>query len=186
MQSDKRVVPFFGTHPWYSDEYDGEGVLVKILEKYPEANVGEIGLDGTRSGHDALKIFKEQLDVASRVNRIASIHMVRSTDDVLSALKGHDIRTIIHSYDAPAGFVNAFVQRGCCLSISPRLFKKPIEKVRDIINSIPKDRLLLESDHYDGVMDMHEHICKVASVLEMNVFELSDIVSKNARDILKA
>ena len=33
---------------------------------------------------------------------------------------------------------------------------------------------------------MHEHICKVASVLGMDVFELSDIVSKNARDILKA
>ena len=49
-----------------------------------------------------------------------------------------------------------------------------------------KDRLLLESDHCDGVMDMHEHICKVASVLGMGIYELSDIVSKNARDILKA
>lgn len=185
MQSDDRIVPFFGTHPWYCDEYDGKEALIAILEKYPEANVGEIGLDGIRSGREASKIFIEQLNIASEMDRVANIHMVRSTDDVLAALRGCDVRSIIHSYDAPAGFVDAFVRRGCYLSISPRLFRKPDEKVNDIIRAIPRDRLLLESDYGGGEMDMHEHISKVASVIGMDIDELSELTYRNACDVLR-
>ena len=185
MQSDDRIVPFFGTHPWYCDEYDGEEALINILERYPEANVGEIGLDGIRSGCEAFEIFTEQLHIASEVDRVANIHMVRSTDDVLAALRGCDVRSIIHSFDVSAGFLEAFVRRGCYLSISPRLFRKPDEKVNDIIRAIPKDRLLLESDHEGGEMDMHEHISKVASVIGMDADELSDLTYRNACDVLR-
>ncbi len=184
-QSDERVIPFFGTHPWYSNEYNGKDALIDILERYPKANVGEIGLDGIRSGHDAHRIFTEQLHIASEMDRVANIHMVRSTDDVLAALKGCDARSIIHSYDASAGLVNAFVRRDCYLSISPRLFRKPGEKVNDILRAVPRDRLLLESDHEGGEMDMHGHISKVASAIGIDADELADMTYMNACDVLK-
>lgn len=184
-QSDGRIVPFFGTHPWYCDGYSGKDALIDILERHPEANVGEIGLDGIRSGHDSSKIFLEQLHIASEMDRIANIHMVRSTNDVLTALRRCDVRSIIHSYDAPAGFVDAFIERGCYLSISPRLFNRSEGKVNDILRAIPRDRLLLESDHEGGDMDMHGHISKVASVIGMDTDELTEMTYRNACDVLK-
>ena len=185
MLSDDRVIAFFGTHPWFSDEYDGDDALIDILERHPEAHVGEIGLDRIRSGHDPQRVFEEQLRIASEMDRVANIHMVRSTDDVLAALRRCDVRSIIHSYDAPAGLVNAFIERGCYLSISPRLFKRSEGKVSDILRAIPKDRLLLESDHEGGDMDMHGHISKVASVIGMDTDELSEMTYRNACDVLK-
>ena len=54
------------------------------------------------------------------------------------------------------------------------------------VSGLAQAIMTLKMSKRNWSMDMHEHICKVASVLGMGIYELSDIVSKNARDILKA
>ena len=187
IRKNSKIIPFFGTHPWYSDEYDGSENLYKILEKYPSANVGEIGLDKIRSGNNSEKIFTEQLDIAERMNRIVCIHNVRSADRILSELKKRDVRSILHSYDGSADMAPAFVKCNCYFSVSPRLFKKPENKVSDILHSIPKDRLLTESDSSGEVtVKMQELLTKISDVLSVDVNELSEITGQNARELLRS
>lgn len=187
IQKNRKIIPFFGTHPWYSDEYDGSENLYRILEKYPSANVGEIGLDKIRSGNNSEKIFTEQLDIAERMNRIVCIHNVRSADRILSELKKRDVRSILHSYDSPADMTPAFVKCNCYFSVSPRLFKKPENKVSDILHSIPKDRLLTESDSSGEVtMTIQELLMRISNVLSIDIDELSEITGQNAHELLRS
>lgn len=186
IRKNHNIIPFFGTHPWYSDEYNGSEELYRILENYPSANIGEIGLDAVRSGENSEKIFTEQLDIAEKMKRIACIHNVRSTDSVLSELKKRDVKSILHSYGSPANMTPAFVKCDCYFSISPRLFGKPENKVSDILHSIPKDRLLTESDSSGNVtMPMQELLKKMSDVLCIDVDELSEITGQNARNLLR-
>lgn len=187
IPKNSKIIPFFGTHPWYSDEYSGSEKLYEILEKYPSANVGEIGLDTVRSGENSAEIFTEQLDIAEEMKRIACIHNVRSTDRILSELKKRDVRTILHSYDGSANMTPSFVKCGCYFSISPRLFRKPENKVSDILHSIPKDRLLTESDSSGEVtMKMQELLMRISDILDIDVGKLSDIAGQNARNLLRS
>ena len=74
---DKRSVMSYGVHPWYCDEWcpEAEDRLIGILESDPDAHVGEIGLDSKRGtvGEQA-PAFESQLSIASRMDRIVSIH----------------------------------------------------------------------------------------------------------------
>ncbi len=186
IRKNEKIIPFFGTHPWYSEEYDGKERLCAILEKYPSANVGEIGLDAVRSGNNAKEVFTEQLDTAERTGRIVCIHNVRSTDCILSELRKRNVRTILHSYDGPANMTPAFVKCGCYFSVSPRLFGKPENKVSCILRSIPKDRLLTESDGSgDVTMPVQELLKRMSDVLCIDIDELSETTGQNARDLLR-
>ena len=73
------TVRFYGVHPWYSDEWNGDMAqrLAFVMESDQNAHVGEIGLDSKRGNlGDQTPAFVEQLDLASRFGRVVNIHMI--------------------------------------------------------------------------------------------------------------
>ena len=85
-QKHARIIPFIGTHPWFSDEYDPQD-FETLLKNYPHAGVGEIGLDGLRGRPNQESVFQDQLNTAARLNRPCVVHCVKSFDPAARIIK---------------------------------------------------------------------------------------------------
>ena len=184
---DGRVVPFYGTHPWFLDRYDPVS-LKSILDSDSGANVGEIGLDSKHGNvSEQMPVFIEQLDIAQEYDRIVSIHMVGTEEHVLRELRKRKMRCILHSYSSPEGYTEPFVRCGCFFSISPRLFSRPAEKVSRILRSIPIDRILMETDHPSGKKDVSIHDLAewIGQPIGIEANEVMELTLRNAHRILR-
>jgi TatD DNase family protein len=184
-ESDGRIVPFYGTHPWYADSYPGSSDrLREHLEKNPRACVGEIGLDASRpGGMFQTTAFLEQLSIAAEYGRPAAIHIVRTEKETLDALRSVGCTAILHSFTGPKSYIKPFSDCGCYFSISPRLMRKSEKNAADILSALPRDRMLLETDAPNCqsiYATMGEHISAVAGAMSVDRGELARITSENA------
>eukprot|EP00639_Heterosigma_akashiwo_P010265 CAMPEP_0206377894 /NCGR_PEP_ID=MMETSP0294-20121207/10425_1 /ASSEMBLY_ACC=CAM_ASM_000327 /TAXON_ID=39354 /ORGANISM="Heterosigma akashiwo, Strain CCMP2393" /LENGTH=263 /DNA_ID=CAMNT_0053826449 /DNA_START=76 /DNA_END=864 /DNA_ORIENTATION=+ len=119
----------FGVHPWYTDGISDHWLdkLEEKLLEYPDAIVGEIGLDRAKSidrraGEWAgqVRCFEAQMRLAARLGRPASVHCVRAWGalaDTLRALAreggargaGLPPAVAIHSYTGSAEFAQSLL-----------------------------------------------------------------------------
>ncbi len=190
--ADAHTVGSFGVHPWNSDIWhiDVRSRLRSILEEDPSRHVGEIGLDSKRGTTSSqMSPFTEQMDLASELGRIASIHMVGAEKQVLEILRGHGKGCrgiILHSFSSES-YVKPFAEIGCMFSVSPRILARSEEKVRRLLGAIPEDRLLLESDApHQGrfFTGMEDFLRTAARIAEHDPEDLSEQVAANLRRII--
>ncbi len=179
-----KVVKFFGTHPWYHERTDIDG-LERILREDEKANVGEIGLDSKRGSiEEQMQSFVSQLELAEKYRRIANIHMIGCEETMLKILREHKVTCILHSFSGPESYIRPFAECGCYFSISPRIHRKSKEKIVALISKIPKDRLLIETDSPDNPMGMFDHITALSEILSIHPSELESTTLRNSRTLL--
>lgn len=189
---DGRVVRSYGVHPWYPEEWnDGSRErLSSILDDDPRAHVGEIGLDYKRGSlRDQMSPFTEQLRMASERGRVATIHMVGTEKEVLDTVRteGRGCPGIIlHSYGSDS-YLKPFSETNCLFSISPRILSRSDVRVRRLMDAIPRDRLLFETDSphagkvFTGMVDF---VGRIASITGEDAEQLMGMASDNLRGIL--
>ena len=192
---DPRIARSYGVHPWYSESWGDGSVdrLREMLERDPEANIGEIGMDEAKgpSMVDQARCFEEQFMLASELGKTVSIHSVRAENYVLAAVKRNHKgcrAVVLHSFSAPSNYVKSFSKYDCYFSISPRILSKQAPVAKAVLELIPKDRLLLETDSPDHGQDFvsaDDFISKVAELLSMDVGELARITLENAERIFR-
>jgi len=155
-ESNQEVFPFFGVHPWrvHTLEDSWEEELTGWLKKFPRSGVGEIGLDRWIRDHDLPRqreVFARQLDLAMIFQRPVAIHCLRAFGHLAEILeeKNWERPFLLHSYGGPREMVNSFLQRGAYFSISGYFFHEEKRKKLKVFESIPADRILLETDSPD-------------------------------------
>lgn len=192
MEWGGETVKSFGIHPWYCDGWDSEteSALLDILREDKGAQVGEIGLDSKRgSVTEQMPVFRRQLEIASELGRIASIHDIGCEKEVLDSIRmwGKGCRGIVlHSYSSDS-YVKPFTEAGCMFSINPRILSRSEIRLKRLLSSIPLDRLLLESDApftAKGFEGMGAFTGRVASLLGMEPSELEVVVDDNLGRLL--
>ena len=185
--NDPNVVKFYGIHPWYAEQWDGEvpEELRTILADDPKAQVGEIGMDSKRGDPSVQeKVFAGQLDIASEFGRCVNIHNIGCDGEIVRILKQHGkgCRSIIlHSFKSDT---SPFAGLDCYYSLNPRILTKSGEHVKALAAKIPKDRLLLETDYPfapRGFSSMGGFITELADILGTEVGELAARTLENAR-----
>jgi len=183
-EKDERIVPFYGTHPWYADEHDN-GKLECILNECPDACIGEIGLDALKENMETqVDVFRHQLALAEEYRRPVTVHMVKTEKETLDILRTYNLpRIVLHSFDSES-YVKPFSSMNCYFSISPRILKKNDEKISAILDKIPNDRLLVESDYPGCKGSIDELVQKISSVLSIDIEELILIIEENARNVI--
>ena len=141
-----KVIRFYGTHPWYHDKTDMDG-LERMLRDDKGANVGEIGLDSKRGPLDEqMPSFVSQLELAERYGRIANIHMIGCEEIMLKILREHNVTCILHSFSGPESYIRPFAECGCYFSISPRIHRKSKEKITQQDVDFVKEHCIWDGD----------------------------------------
>lgn len=154
------VVPNFGLHPWFISDRTPNWLktLKDFLASTPSAAVGEIGLDKGSFGKkidftDQVEVFRLQLQLAKEMNKPASIHCVRAFGDLLEILKSEGpfpSGLVLHSFLGSAEMVPELSKLGAYFSFSGFLMSKKESKAKKMLKSVPRERILLETDAPDA------------------------------------
>lgn len=151
------VIPNFGDHPWYIPERspDADTRLREMLDRFPDAGVGEIGLDRWKPGlpwDGQEEAFLSQLAIATERNRLVTVHCLRAWGRLLELLSSSPRPAcgfILHSYGGPAELVDPLTRLGAFFSF-PGYFARPDKAAkREAFRRVPPDRLLVETDAPD-------------------------------------
>jgi TatD DNase family protein len=151
------IQPSFGLHPWFVPERSAQWqtVLRRFLHEFPQAGVGEIGLDRWIEPRDEAvqrDVFLFQLGLAAELQRPASLHCIRAWGALWEILKNHPLPEcgfLLHAYAGPREMIPGFVRRGAFFSFSPSFLHPRKTARREVFRHIPLDRLLVETDAPD-------------------------------------
>jgi TatD DNase family protein len=222
-----QIVPAFGVHPWFLHELTEEewdtcndstrwslpvptwiDSLETMLTKHPNSIVGEIGIDGFH--FDSLtkdlvspldrqaEAFCFQLEIAVKLDRPVSIHIVKSFGVMLECLskvkrkaKRLPPKLYFHAFGGKEGTVDQLT--ALCgrepgkvyFGFAPVInFRSP--KTADLIRKVGLERLVLESDHEDAALvpdSIRECVRFLAEALGEDERVIIERTTKNAFDL---
>lgn len=152
-----------GIHPEDCHAYTDEGTALSELERLLQENraggklvaLGEIGLDyhtdefieGKLDKAKEMRFFEAQLELAKAYDLPVIIHDRDAHGDCFETILRHPgVRGVFHSYSGSAEMAKDLVRRGFYISFSGTLTFHNAEGVRRVAASIPRERLLIETD----------------------------------------
>ncbi|MEE2820355.1 MAG: TatD family hydrolase [Pseudomonadota bacterium] len=152
----------FGLHPHHlTDESDWLVTLEDLLHRDEQRAVGEIGLDfrrGMPQSDHQIRVFENQLSLAQSLDRAVIIHTVKSHHEVIASLKRVRCeRFVIHAFTGSKDIAQTYLSLGGYLSAGGLITREPRPRVVSIFRSIPKERILLETDAPDLPIGGHRH-----------------------------
>ena len=147
-----------GIHPSDCAELDESAVadFARFLEEHSDfaahkiVAIGEIGLDYYWEPYDKAKqafFFKEQMKLAEKYDLPVAIHDREAHGDCFDVvLKYPNVRGVFHSYSGSVEMARELVKRGWYISFSGVVTFKNANRVREVVQSVPLDRILIETD----------------------------------------
>jgi TatD DNase family protein len=197
-----------GLHPLYlADVPDPDAALAAMataLRSDPRCvGVGEIGLDFLTGARDEAarerqrRALAAQIALAAEVGCPVIVHLRKGWDEFLTAAAAHpQLRWVMHMYSGAPDFARTLLRR------LPRVWfgfgapalrpgaRKPVE----VLRTVPRDRLLLETDAPDlappelGPPNRPAHLpwvgARLAALLDVSAEELAALTFENARRAL--
>ena len=188
----KYIMPTFGLHPWEAKNFKGdlEGLIPYIEES---KLIGEIGLDffweeDETTYEKQRKVYYFMLKEASKREKLVSIHTKGAEEEILSSLENINYnKAIIHWYSGSLETLKKFIDLGCYFTISVDLGYE--DKALEVLNLIPMDRLILETDgptalewvngeyaYPKSIIDIYK---KVSEIKKIELNTLKDIIEEN-------
>lgn len=159
-----------GFHPHNADKMEDDDLVhVKGLAKKSKVKaIGEIGLDYYRNISDPAvqrHWFRKQIQLAISLSMPIVIHDRDANNDVMQILKeegvfsksrtgefpvhkdgGPDARLLMHCYSGSRELAEQYVKLGATISIAGPVTYKNARKLLEVVQSIPIERLLIETD----------------------------------------
>jgi len=141
-----------GVHPHEAKAMTDQTVaaLEKLLDHPKAVAVGEIGLDYHYdfSPRDIQRMrFREQLELARRVNKPVIIHERESIADTLEILRDYrDLVGVFHCFSGSWETAKIILDMGWYLSFTGVITFKNARKALEVIEKMPQDRIMIETD----------------------------------------
>ncbi len=117
--------------------------------------IGEIGLDyykkeenfTHRQKKEQIELFEEQIQVATENNIPIIVHSRESEEDTIAVLKNNpNTCGIIHCFTGTKDFAKKSLDLGFFISVSGIVTFKNAKEIKEIVKTIPLNRLLIETD----------------------------------------
>lgn len=149
LADSKFIRPALGFHPELAYQFQNQ--LPTFLAKLPETRyIGEIGLDNFKKTKDDFatqkKVFEKIIKACSDAgNKVLTVHSRRAEKEVISAI-GSSFRgkVILHWYSGTLKELERALDFGFYFSVNLSMTNS--DNGKKIIERIPQDRLLLETD----------------------------------------
>ena len=144
-----------GVHPSAISELSGidiEWLKNEALHNKKIVAIGEIGLDyyWDEPERDIQKIwFERQLELAREVKLPVIIHSREAAKDTLDIMKAHkseEIGGVVHCYSYSKETAKEYLDMGFYFGIGGIVTFKNAKKLKEVVEYIPLDRILLETD----------------------------------------
>lgn len=186
-----------GIHPCNIDC----GTTVEDIRKFANHKkcvaIGEIGLDyywEPDKKEAQKKIFIEQILLAKELDLPIIVHDREAHGDVLEILKKYKPKGVVHSFSGSVEMAQEILKIGMYLGIGGVITFNNAKKLPDVVDMLPLDRLLLETDApyltpvpYRGKTNHSEMIYltaqKIAGIKNKNLEEILNFSYKNALDL---
>ena len=202
------LVYTLGIHPLYTNqaqEGDIETLEKSIVESLSDSRfvgVGEIGLDYFVEDLDPHKqefFFNAQLDVAQKYQLPVVLHVRRSQDAILKALRRRNIAGgIAHAFNGSFQQADQFIELGFKLGFGGAATYERALQIRRLLKELPLDNIVTETDAPDippawlreeGIAFnepafVGRIVKELASVRGINDTEFSAAVWRNAMQVL--
>lgn len=183
-----------GFHPQLAKQYHSQiDTFIKLI---PQTRyIGEIGLDfsdNDKSKDIQQDIFKTIIEECDKFkNKILTVHSRKATDEVLKLMRGFRGGVILHWYSGSLNKINEAIERGYYFSVNHQMLLS--EHGRKIVEAIPVNRLLVESDapftngltrsySYSFMYNVYRYLETTKKVSTEN---LSGIFKENFKNLLK-
>ena len=188
-----------GYHPTELDNFkDSDLDLLKEQLKNPKIiGIGEIGLDYHYDNNDKKKqkeIFIKQIAIANELKYPIVIHSRDAALDTYEILKDNlNTKAIMHCYSYSLDMAHKFISLGIYLGIGGVLTFKNSIKLREVVDKIDIDRLVLETDSpyltpvpFRGSKNEPYNIYYVASkIAEIKNISLEDVFNRTSNNAIK-
>jgi TatD DNase family protein len=193
-----------GVHPheakqigdsWYDD-------LRRLAEHKKVVAYGEIGLD-YHYNHSPPKLqrerFREQITLARDLRLPIVVHTREAQEDTIAILKEEnaaDVGGVFHCFSGDARLAKNALDLGFLLSFSGVITFQNATMLRDIVKTVPMDRILVETDSpyltpapHRGKRNEPAHVRlvaeKIAAIQGMTADQIAELTSQNARRVFK-
>ncbi len=186
-----------GVHPHEAEETTEED-LEKIKELYKNEKivaVGEIGLDyfyDFSPRERQIEFFRNQIITANELGLPVIIHDREAHEDTLNILKGLKPKGVVHCFSGSAEMAKEILKLGLYIGIGGAVTFKNARKPIEVVENLPLDRLLLETDApymtpvpFRGKRCDSSHIAytaeKIAEIKNIDVQQLINTCTENAK-----
>lgn len=171
-----------GIHPWYLNDENHDRQLSYVERTCSYKNViavGEAGFDKLQGPAMSLqhKTFAEQVQIAEKLKKPVIIHSVRSWEDLLADHKRLKplMPWLVHGFRSKPELGMQLISKGIYLSFWFGYILRP--ESAKLIQSLPKERIFLETDGAD--VDIRDIYNKVSSDLGLTLNELKSQIFRN-------
>ena len=168
-----------GIHPW-----DAEQDLP--MPDFSACDiVGETGLDYCSEANKEAQqeLFLRHLDIAEKLQKPVVLHVVKSFEDVMLALRKRSIQGVVfHGFIGSKEQAMRATNLGYYLSFGDRSLRSP--RTRDVIATMPIENLFCETDDCDNI-SIEEIYAEVAKLRGITTEELATQIEKNYKRLFK-
>jgi len=161
--------------------------------------IGEIGLDyyWNKENKELQKqVFIKQIKLANKLDLPIVIHTRDATIDTINILKENNVikKGVFHCCPLNMELIKEAIKLGFYISLSGVITFKNVKNAEEIIEIIPEDKLLIETDSpylspepmrgkRNNSMNVRYVAEKIASVKNKTIEEIAEITSNNAKRI---
>lgn len=162
--------------------------------------VGEIGLDyyWEEPDHEIQKLwFERQLALAERIQKPVIIHSRDAAKDTYDILqKMQNIGGVIHCFSYSAEMAQEYVKMGFYIGIGGVVTFKNGRKLKEVVESVPLDRILLETDSpylapepnrgkRNSSLNLPYIAQQIAAIKDVTYEEAVSVTNENAKRLFK-
>ena len=175
-----------GIHPWFLNETNYDFLIERVYHYSGRKNVialGEAGFDKIKGPRMELqkKAFEAQVRIAENISKPLYIHNVKAWDELLFEHKTLKPKSkwIIHGFQGKKELAEQLLSKGMYLSLWADFVLN--RDSSSVINSIPREKLFLETDAFD--VDIKDIYNKVSADLQISVNELKELIYSNYMNV---
>ncbi|RDH89338.1 MAG: DNAase [endosymbiont of Seepiophila jonesi] len=191
------LYPAYGLHPMFFEDHRPQDIerLVSWIEREQPVAVGECGLDffiEDPQPEAQQALLEAQLELAQRYRLPVIIHARRSVDQVFNSLKQFPgLKGVVHSFSGSEQQARRLIDLGFLLSFGGPITYERAKRLRSLIQSLPLESLMLETDAPDQPDSRHRGernesaylptvLQTVAELRNQPAAEIAAITSENA------